>query len=96
MLKFIKYVGLFFGIQAFFCLVCLLLSVSAVGVDLMTPLVYIYWPAVLLLAQVLSTHGESAMMWPFFLGVPVGMVLYSLLLSCLYLFLRAFFKTRSC
>jgi TRAP-type C4-dicarboxylate transport system permease small subunit len=78
---FLKYFGIAVGIQLVACLlVALLVSMFSPKVDfLLTGLFYAYTPTTFVIWKLGNFTGESAIVEPILLGIPLGIVLYSLI-----------------
>lgn len=84
--RFFKYAALAAGIQCFLFVLCLLIALSTVGLDLMMAAFYFYSPVIFLMGPLFGGRGESSMMAPFFLGIPAGVIIYSLLISGVWMY----------
>jgi hypothetical protein len=78
---FLKYFGIAAGIQTVACLlVGLLAGMFSPKLDLLlTGLFYAYTPTTFVIWKLGNFTGESAIMEPIVLGIPLGIVLYSVI-----------------
>jgi hypothetical protein len=79
MRDFFKYLGIAVGIQLVACLLIgLLASMFSPKLDLLiTGLFYAYTPTTFVIWKLGNFTGESAIVEPILLGIPLGIVLYS-------------------
>ena len=72
MLKFIKYTGLAIALQV--VLTVILLFVGRQSALLFV--IYLYYPMIFTITKIDGFTGESTMMMPVFLGIPLGILVY--------------------
>jgi|GEM_PF-2884032 len=78
----LKYFGFAAAIQTSVCLLSGLAAwiLPSLGFLLVAGF-YFYAPTILLISVLGSFSGESAMIWPILLGIPAGILLYSLIFA---------------
>ena len=86
---FLKYVGIFVGIQLFVCIGLWFSAIAFSSDVLFGIMLYIYWPVILALAALSGGHGESAMIAVPIFGSALGILIYSIVGGLLMSYLKS-------
>jgi hypothetical protein len=88
-LAFLKYFGIAAGIQILVCTAIWLVVGMVPTLDfLFTALLYLYFPTTYLIWKIGNFSGESAIFGPILLGIPAGVLAYSVVFGLALTHLR--------
>ena len=86
----LKYVAVSIVAQFIACASLWLASILFSSDSLFNVIVYFYWPCILLVAAIVGSHGESAMIAVPIYSMALGMTIYSIILASILGHLKRF------
>lgn len=84
----LKYVAVLLAAQFIACASLWLASILFSSDSLFNIIVSFYWPCILLVAAVVGSSGESAMIAVPIYGMPLGFIIYSIVLAAILGYLK--------
>jgi len=90
MKTFWKYAGIAVGVQILLCAAAIAITNLSAGHDSIAGvlLIYLYFPTIWLIGALGNFRGELAMLNPIIYGVPLGILIYGIIVGAIFSFLK--------